>query len=348
MLDIKQSAVYRLLRKIYRFSRKVAKDGMTRSFPGKLPLLLMYHVNIKKGERVYFRLRKKYGEGIAINITLLHGLGDVYLAAAYYKYSPLKTEGSVFTATSEVHVSILRMFGIERIEKLSQEETDLLLHFAFFIGWCNTGINILHINPSTLKQMIVPLSLGGINGLTLADLIGYSVMQVENSACFDHPTFAECAKETDVLFAEKKLIPGKTIVLAPYANSLPNFPDWFWVKLAQELQKSGFTVCTNAVSGKEKVIDGTIGLFLPYKILASFLKKAGYVIGIRSGFFDVISSIPCKKIVLYSPALLNWPSDLFTFCSLQKMGICPDAVEFQVSLYRLYDIIDEIKKHMTQ
>ena len=75
---------------------------------------------------------------------------------------------------------------------------------------------------------------------------------------------SECQKK---LQEEYGLIPGKSVILSPYENSisekgLPTLPEAFWAEIAHMLKKDGYSVFTNSNgSESEPVISGTNRIF---------------------------------------------------------------------------------------
>jgi len=103
-------------------------------------------------------------------------------------------------------------------------------------------------------------------------------------------------------FKKLGLKPKRTVILYPVSYSAPLLPNEFWEKLAEEIKKKGYNVATNVV-GNEKEIKGTIPLYTSIEEKFASAEIAGTVIGIRSGIFDVISYVYCKKIIIYTYAL---------------------------------------------
>ena len=64
--------------------------------------------------------------------------------------------------------------------------------------------------------------------------------------------------------------------------------------------------------------------------------EAGFIISYRSGFSDIISEIPCKKIILYSKQkIYNFMGGLgssYDYFSLKNMGLCLDAIEYEFKM----------------
>lgn len=329
--------------------RKKIRENLLR-FPGNLPIHIIYSERVKTGEKLYFFFLKKYGDSVQVNICPYKGTGDVYLAAGFFKECQNEISNQIFCVIGKSNQNISKLFGLKNVESVTQKQMDSLMCFAIFAGSETTHINVLHPDPLNGHTGVIDM-FRNIKGLVFNDIIGYGAFNVENSNEIAKPNFDESnstKEKIEKIFKEKKLKKGKTVLIAPYSYTLPNLPDWFWIKLTKELSALGFSVCTNLGNKTEKAIKGSAGIFLPYSQLKLFLEQAGYFIGIRSGFCEIISSIPCKKIVLYQPYIFWGEGENIDYFSLNKMGLCKDAIELQHSGIEFYDLIDEIKNQITK
>ena len=124
----------------------------------------------------------------------------------------------------------------------------------------------------------------------------------------------------------------KTVILAPYCRSVAHEGqlsyDW-WYKIRDLLIKNGFRVVTNIGPG-EKPIDGTIGLQVPFDEIIPIAEYSGWVIGIRSGLFDILSSANCKLTILY-------PKDL-------QKNLTSWKEQAPINIYSLRYILDNERK----
>ncbi|MDD6380993.1 MAG: hypothetical protein PUG04_04810 [Lachnospiraceae bacterium] len=89
-----------------------------------------------------------------------------------------------------------------------------------------------------------------------------------------------------------------TVIISPYAKSVPTMDEKFWAGIVEELQNMGKKLYTN-VAGDEKPLSGTEPIRVRLCEKKSLLEKAGTFIGVRSGLCDIIRSVNCKKIALY-------------------------------------------------
>jgi hypothetical protein len=139
------------------------------------------------------------------------------------------------------------------------------------------------------------------------------------------------------LFTQKALPKGRTVIIAPYANSAKMLPPWFWEKLTRSLSQMGYKVCVN-INSKTEINPFTDieEISFSYKESVAVLEYAGFFIALRSGLCDIVSSAKCKKIILYpEPAAvfdyLTHRCDM-EFSSLRRMGLSDDAIEIESPL----------------
>ncbi|MBR1912088.1 MAG: hypothetical protein IJ828_07000 [Treponema sp.] len=298
-----------------------------------------------KGFEIYSALLKKYAENTFVNICPYQGTGDVYLAAGYFNKSSFKSEPHVFCVIGKSNYKIARLFGIENIEVLSKKEMELLFFFSVFAGLNETNVHILHPNPPYDYAGVIDC-FRNINRLVFTDIIGYGAFNCKDSKNIALPVFSDCDESMQRLFEQNGLIKGRTVLFAPYSYTMATYSPLFWKKLAEKLKEMGYAVCTNIGTEKEQAVEGTVGVFLRYEELSSFLKMAGYFIGVRSGLCEVVSSIPCKKIILYG-FKSHWGfGDDLDYFNLKDMGLCNDAVELRLEEIDFYHVIKKIEEEL--
>ena len=332
------------LRQILLFSKKITYNI---HFPAFFQFPIVKFVYFRHGISIYKKLHKKHANTM-ICICPYKGTGDVYLEAAYFKNSADNKNENIFCVIGASNRKIAELFKLNaKLLQLTQREINSLTRVSFFIGCEKLNVKILHHDPMNWHCGVND-SLRNTNGLDFTDLIGYGAFNVEDSKKLAKPHFLERDEKSDALFGEGKLKIGKTVLLSPFSYTLSVLPNWVWTKLAIELKKLGYSVCTNLGSKNEKAVEGTEGVFLRYDQLGVFLKNAGNFIGIRSGFCDVVSSIPCKKIILYQPYIFWGDGENIDYFSLNKIGLCNDAIELQHKGLDFFGLIEEIKKNMEE
>lgn len=283
---------------------------------------------VLRGYYTYRKIKHKTN-GAKIFLQYYQGTGDVYLSSAYLKYCEQKKdkiENSVFavTGTNAYKVASLMKIKSVPIIKLSEKEAYSLVHLTRFMGVSCVDITYLHYMSDYPMYTCFFIKLTGLHGIGFMDLYRELVFDGEE---FDLPA-PQWIKGSRAAGKKNK------ILLAPVANSIAEGPgNSFWYRLAKELKLSGYEVYSNIVM-EEKPIEGTNPVFIPYGELSLFLDQNAIFIGYRSGLCDLIAPLKCKKIILYPKSC--WPvyggldigSTLDIF-SLNKMGICNDAIEIE-------------------
>ena len=271
------------------------------------------------------------------------GTGDVYLGASLLssRITDKEKEEVPFCVIGNSSAKVAKLFGYKNVIKLTQKEMDSISNMCIHVGFDNLKIKVLHHDlPGT--KVGVSDNMRNYNGANFMDLYSAGIFGELNSS-FDKPVFEDCIEEMKDLFNEYKLKEGKTVLLAPWSNTLFNLPEWFWVDLSEKLKEKGYTVCTNCF-GDEEPIEGTEKIEIPYKKLKSFSEMAGYLVMIRSGFCEVVSSLDVHKIVLYQPNMFWGEGTNMDYFSMNSMGICDDAIEFEcegIEFLRLRDQVLE-------
>lgn len=141
-------------------------------------------------------------------------------------------------------------------------------------------------------------------------------------------------KKIEELFNKANLRKGKTVIIAPYSNTVPQYTMDFWKRIVQLCKNAELDVATN-ISRGEKPIEGTEGLFFNLSDSIIITEYAGVFISIRSGLCDILSSSRAKKLILY-------PDKMY----LEIFSIS-NKIEFVQSMWELIvkeDNVDMVKK----
>ena len=185
------------------------------------------------------------------------------------------------------------MFGIPNIVTLDQTQMDELVQAVIFTRERNSII-AHHDRPYT-DNIIKYLNK---HYLSFPDYYKYAVYGLNPNAKPAPPiNLAE--------FEDKALIErGKTVIIAPYANSVVQPPPEFWRKLVCEYTQQGLQVFTD-VFGNEKKLAGTKPIMIPLKSLVRAVEFAGHFIGLRSGLCDIVSTANCRKTVVFPDCIYS-------------------------------------------
>lgn len=250
--------------------------------------VLKMEKRLERGLRHLEKQKKKYRECFRVYCPF-SALGDVYYAMSYLQYFLEKKsirQCVVFTIGSSC-ADVAEMFGIGYVEALSQIEMDESIQAVLYMG--DSGAYVPHQDRPYVAELAKVLQLKKISLEMIYRCGVYGLHQ--NSM----PYKPVRLHKSDYL---ERILPGKAVILSPYAKSVTSIPDECWRQIIRHYEGKGYQIFTN-VSGDEVELEGTLGLKVKLSEMQSVVERAGTFIGIRSGLCDVIREAVCKKIVLY-------------------------------------------------
>lgn len=92
------------------------------------------------------------------------------------------------------------------------------------------------------------------------------------------------------------IVPGKTVLVVPHSNAVQSFPNWFWNCAIDIFKAIGYKVVVNVAEKSASEFNATVAL-VPLSDAVGVANLCGMVFGVRTGFFDVISSAYAKMII---------------------------------------------------
>lgn len=294
------------------------------------------------GKKVYMRLKQKYGD-VTMFLCPYTGTGDIYLIGTFWEeyISRNHIEEYVFLVISGACKKVASLFNIKNVELLNiQKESEYLIRYYSLcpseirLKLLNDGWGQISSNPSEWFR--------GYKGLYFTELFRKFVFDLPDTSRPRHPQFQDVSDQLNSLFKKYKLINKRTVVISPYSNTLADLPDEFWIKITEALLEKGYTVCTNSIGEEEPAVAGSIPVFFPLDIAPQFVERAGAFIGVRSGFCDVISGAEAKKIILYDRENRFYNCSAFEYFSLNRMGLCFDAIEIEYDHDKLEEVVSKI------
>lgn len=299
---------------------------------------------ILRGIILYKRLMHRMPPDTMIFVAPYTGTGDIYLAGLFLNeyVKRNKIENYIFVVVSGACKKVAEMFEIKNIRVIKPQIADTLTSLEKTLK-INRNIKVLNDGwGGDQKQW-----LRGYKELRFDKVFRYFVFGFDDDVPYELPPRKDCSAEIDALFEKHNLIKGKTVILSPYSNTLFELPDEFWETIAEHCRSLGYSVCTNCAAKSELPVKGTEAVFFPLKVAIDFADAAGYFIGIRSGLCDVISSSSCKKVILYEKDGFFYKSSPYEYFSLNKMGLCDDAIEMEYRFDLKQDVMDEILRLIT-
>ncbi len=281
----------------------------------------------EKGMAMCESFREKIGD-YPIFLCPYTGTGDIYLIGTFWNEYLKRNNISdyIFVVVSKACAKVAEIFNIRNVQQITQVEGSYIVEFYKLCGE-KTGIKIL--NDSWLELRANPLQrFRGFKGLYFTEIFRKFVFDFEDNVKPVQPELKNVDSELLPVFDKYQLRVGNTVVLSPYSNTLSDLPMAFWTELSEDLKIRGFDVCTNC-GADEIPIDRTKAVFVPLNIAPQFIEKAGFFVGVRSGFCDCISAADAKKIILYDKRNRFINCSAFEYFSLKNMGLCEDAVELE-------------------
>ena len=282
-----------------------------------------------QGRRIYRNIMKQYQKH-KILFCPYSGSGDIYLIGSFLEsyLEKERLEKYVLVVVSNACERVASLFHIESIFNIGGMENSRALT-KYYMS-CPHDCNMTIMNDSWEYIYTNPVEgLRGLYGMNFADMFRIFVFGLDADVLPRHPQLQDRSKELERIISEKGLVRGRTVLFAPYADTLTELPFDFWKELACRLQDKGYVVCTNLGSKEETEVEGTVGINFPLDIAPHLVNWMGGFIGVRSGFCDVISGTDARKVILYDKANLFFHASAYDYFSLKAMHLSEDAVEIQ-------------------
>lgn len=287
---------------------------------------------VTDGWRIYRGLQKRYGKDVKVFLANCP-LGDYYLLGLYFHQycKENKVNNYVVVGESKGIEKLSPMLHIQPVQAITTEESNALIR-----SWIFLGAGVVNIKPLTLWQGAFRF-----NPCQSRQTDRFSFMETFTKMIYglkipvpEYPDLFIDSDKVETFFEENGLEDQKTVLISPFSYSLQTLPVQFWVGLAAALKENGYMVAVNVGEERERnFIPDTVELNMDFLNTMGVMERAGMVIGMRSGFFDITARARCRRIVLYPPPAkgrVSWNSTDIGFCSLKRMGLCGDAYEWEV------------------
>lgn len=306
----------------------------------RIPLISVFGIfviRVLNGFRAYQKILRDCPpeEGWKIWFMDYDGSGDTYLTCGYLQSLGMLGEHDAFAASGGLSRNIAELFSFGRYTQIAPKAALNVRLMERFLGYKLNLLPLLYESDYLENSGIMRRMAGwrGIDFMTMLKIgLEANCGVPYRAGAWEQPAFPYNDSEIDEIFQRNGLIPGKTVLLAPYAgkNDQWGVPMSFYEELVRKLTERGYTVCTNSISPrKEPPVPGTTPLLVSHRLMRPFCERAGVFIGLRSGLCDIISAAKgCKKIILYSdmpiPSVCTSHKEFF---QLRNMELCCDAEE---------------------
>lgn len=272
---------------------------------------------VLQGSRILSEIKRKYENAVFFAVPI-RANGDAYLSSVLAKrfLEKYPQKKVVVICIGNFCAQIIQQDGIFA-EVVEQEQMEKIIACVGFLGYEISGVRVFY--PRAWHYSIL-FRLAGYKKINYLQLLAASV------GCGELAKRGDKSRNTVWTAGLKSPFHKESIILSPYANSLPNFPISFWEQIAEGLQERGYNVYTNSGSELEPVIKNTEKLFLPIREMIEMMNQVKAFISIRNGLCDVLAECGCQKIILYPEKGMEQGTVLDCY-SLNGMGLCDDAEE---------------------
>lgn len=299
---------------------------------------------VLRGRRSYRRLIGRDGES-TLFIAPYAGTGDIYLICLYLKTFVERERIPSYTlaVASNACAQVARMMGETDVTVVDSETVERILRYGRLTRAAPNAIVVLNDGWARAPTEW----LRGFKGLDFEKMFRHAVFGFGDGVAARVPAPSATNDAVAKLFEEQGLVPGRTVVLSPYANTLFHVPDQaFWAEVAARCAAQGLTVCTNCAPA-EQPITGTIPARFPLLLAPDFVETAGYFVGVRSGFCDIVSATGSRKVVLYDKDGRFYKGSFHEYFSLDAMGLGRNLLEVEYGPGDQHSLVNEVMGGLT-
>ncbi len=285
-------------------------------FFNKFIIRLLCALIPSKGVRNFLRSRVVTFDGIVLLFKLkekykdywvffsMGGLGELIESAVLLKDFRQKKSGKIlFIVDSTAKKDVITLFdSVDEVLLVSKSE---YLGLSGFIPKRN-GVPL---SPElSCKSDIIPvfhykslIPYGSKDGKKSMMEAVSAYLKVDDSYNIDRPQISEELKtKAKNTFRELNLIAGKTVLIAPFANSYNSdfITPEMWTKLADKMVYDGYEVIFNSpksIFGRHKTI------MLPVDETVAIADMCSHIICFRSGFSEVMAVFANPKMLVVYP-----------------------------------------------
>ncbi len=271
----------------------------------------------EKGYASYMEVTRQH-PGLPIWFLGYPSLGDVYIFSLYLPFamgvrSVAECEGVLIVSKNSVK-KLAEALGFRRVLLIPLEEA--ILHWVYAMRLMGDKLTklqngVYHALNSHFQY------LAGNTDVNFRDSFTRYIFNFQEEV---RPAYPQLPGRRDVvlaMFEKLNLKPGKTVLISPYAGHFEAAvaPDQ-WGRLVKALLDNGYCVCTNCGGPNEPPLPGTVPVFVELRDCVEFAETAGYFVGVRSGFCDLLCMARCLKVVIYETGAHSASKEFFGFDSM--------------------------------
>lgn len=299
---------------------------------------------IEWGGALYTKLYEKYagilsGENSRLLIFPAPSMGDIFMPGGFVKswLEQESIEEYVVIVVSQTCRQVAELFGWQPVEVLTYLESAALIDWLRFCGEDEKAVIMYAGFEKTSKNSYVK-RMQGYKGLNFSKWFSLAVFQLPGNVKWENNVIrcqdADC--EVEEYAASLHMKRGKAVILAPWRHGKMETYNELFAHIAEICLSMGYQVYINGES--DLGMKAAVCIMPPIRIVREVIEYAGTFIGIRNGLCDVGADVRAKKIIIYDRD--------YNFFSLNKMGLCQDAIEIIINNQNQEEIIEEVKSQL--
>ena len=279
----------------------------------------MYKVWI--GGRVLDKIRDKYGDDT--HIFLMRGAtGDTYLQLALMDNYMKKRNISSYkiVADSAKCEELARLFQEKNLIAMNGYKVESIEKAYMLLG--SKKLNLTILFPWTYSLYFNRCRIRMTERFHFMDTYQYYVLNLKEGMQIKIPQFQTLTQDKLEELTQKGIVKGRTVIIAPEANSVTQLEIELWNRIIEGLMQKGYAVIMNVEQNEGYHAPN---YFCTYEESVPLLEYAGHFVGLRSGFCDIVSSAQCQKVVIYpaktARADYSEHRTEIEFCGLKRMRL---------------------------
>lgn len=286
-----------------------------------------------QGADIYNRLDK----GNYLIIFPTSSIGDMFLSCLYLpECIKGEEENAEIISMSKAALEIGNYFlGIESIKLISTREMSLLVKYIDY-GVENTRVilcDYMHMFYHMAMYKNIPTR-----------CIASYIFRLKGGYQRHFPSIWDSRLDVTLL-EEKGLLKGKSVILAPYTNTVRPLPFRFWTVLAERLTEMKYKVFTNIV-GKQKPVKGSQSIEIPLHQIGNYLEYAGFFVALRSGLCDIAGRSRCRQIIFFRDEIVAFQRLQIECFDLHIENISENAIQYVYDDSDLYGNVDKVLENL--
>lgn len=297
-------------------------------------------IKIIHGYKLIHNLRKHYGN--KCRFFLVRGkTGDIWLYLRFL-YSYLiqnDIKHYVLIGDGKGLKAISKLYSYIHADIISTSYYDAI---SLQTTWCFIGSKKLNMDLSLMWDVELLYNRSAVrmlNPFTFTDSFYWFLFNLDKTKAIPVlPKFNELTLDKEKELKSIGIKKGRTVIISPYAYCVRPIYEEFWILLAKDLEKKGYSVFMMLDSKNEENNFGFPDIFPTYADVSATLEYAGYFIGLRSGFCDIISGCNCNKVILYPTKMDKFDGPFhrseIEYSSLSNMELCNNANEIECHFCR--------------